>query len=74
MRDPWSLWAILRSGEAARATIIGQQLFTRAANGRFKFDKRSQLFIRVHDETLSVVPMCVTFCRCSKNTRVIGQA
>ena len=29
------------------------------ANHRFEFDKRSQLFIRVHNETLSVVAMCV---------------
>jgi hypothetical protein len=26
---------------------------------RFKFEKSSQLFIRVHDETLSIVAMCV---------------
>jgi hypothetical protein len=26
---------------------------------RFKFDKRRQLFIRVHNETLSVAAMCV---------------
>ena len=29
------------------------------ANRRFEFQKRSQLFIRVHNETLSVVAMCV---------------
>jgi hypothetical protein len=28
-------------------------------NRRFEFHKRSQLFIRSHDETLSVVAMCV---------------
>jgi hypothetical protein len=35
------------------------QTITRAANRRFKFDKRSQLFIRSHNETLSVAAMCV---------------
>ena len=30
-----------------------------AANRRFKFHKRSQLFIRAHNETLSVAAMCV---------------
>jgi hypothetical protein len=28
-------------------------------NRRFKFNKSSQLFIRVHNEALSVVAMCV---------------
>ena len=30
-----------------------------AANRRFEFHKRSQLFIRVHNESLSVAAMCV---------------
>jgi hypothetical protein len=30
-----------------------------SANCRFKFQKRSQLFIRAHNETLSVVAVCV---------------
>jgi hypothetical protein len=34
-------------------------LWTDTFNRRFKFDKRSQLFIRTHNETLSVVAMCV---------------
>jgi hypothetical protein len=29
------------------------------ADRRFKFDKRSLLFIRVHNETLSVIAVCV---------------
>jgi hypothetical protein len=29
------------------------------SNRRFKLNKRSQLFIRTHDETLSVVAVCV---------------
>jgi hypothetical protein len=29
------------------------------SNRRFKFNKRSQLLIGTHDETLSVVAMCV---------------
>jgi hypothetical protein len=31
----------------------------RRTNRRFEFHKRSQLFICVHNETLSVVPVCV---------------
>jgi len=31
-----------------------------AANRRFEFDKRSQLFIRTHNESLSVIAMCVS--------------
>ena len=31
----------------------------------FKFDKRGQLFVRVHNETLSVVAMCVSNEDCS---------
>jgi hypothetical protein len=29
-------------------------------NRRFEFDKRRQLFIRTHNETLSVAAMCVS--------------
>jgi hypothetical protein len=29
-------------------------------NRRFKLDKRTQLFIRSHNETLSVIAMCVS--------------
>jgi hypothetical protein len=36
-----------------------------AADRRFKFQKRSQLFIRTHNETLSVVVMCVCNPDCS---------
>jgi hypothetical protein len=35
------------------------------ANRRFKFQKRSQLFIGVHNETLSVIAMCVCNPDCS---------
>ncbi len=34
-------------------------MVTRFADRRFKFDKRSQLFFRLHNETLSVVAMRV---------------
>jgi hypothetical protein len=34
--------------------------FAACANRRFKFEKRGQLFIRTHDETLSIVAMCVS--------------
>jgi len=30
------------------------------SNRRFKFDKSGQLFIRTHNEALSVVAMCVS--------------
>jgi hypothetical protein len=33
--------------------------FAASASGRFQFEKRSQLFIRTHNETLSVVAMRV---------------
>jgi hypothetical protein len=33
--------------------------FTAPANHRFEFEKRRQLFIRAHNETLSVATMCV---------------
>jgi hypothetical protein len=33
--------------------------FAASANRRFQFRKRRQLFIRMHNETLSVVAMCV---------------
>jgi hypothetical protein len=29
-------------------------------NRRFEFEERRQLFIRVHNETLSVIAMCVS--------------
>jgi len=35
------------------------------SNRRFKFDKRRQLFIRMHNETLSIVAMCVNNEDCS---------
>jgi hypothetical protein len=34
--------------------------FAASADRRFEFDKRSQLFIRMHNETLSVVAMRVS--------------
>jgi hypothetical protein len=38
------------------------------ANRRFEFNKRRQLFIRVHNETLSVVAMRV----CNKDCSPVG--
>jgi hypothetical protein len=38
--------------------------FAASADRRFKFRKRRQLFIRVHDETLSVAPMRVNDPNC----------
>jgi hypothetical protein len=36
-----------------------------SADPRFEFQKRSQLFIRTHNETLSVVAVCVSNPDCS---------
>jgi hypothetical protein len=35
------------------------------ANRQFKFQKRSQLFIRTHNEPLSVAAMCISNPDCS---------
>jgi hypothetical protein len=34
--------------------------FAASANRRFEFEKRTQLFIRSHNEALSVVAMCIS--------------
>jgi hypothetical protein len=44
-----------------KSTPACQDKFAAGANRRFKFQKRSQLFIRMHDETLSVVAMVRIF-------------
>jgi len=44
------LWPAL-----CRLTLHGSVKLGESANRRFQFNKRSQQFIRVHDETLSVV-------------------
>jgi hypothetical protein len=41
------------------APSLFSQARLRTANGRFQFRKRSQLFIRTHNETLSVVTVSV---------------
>jgi hypothetical protein len=46
-------------------TAKAEMTLTNWANRRFQFHKRSQLFIRVHDETLSVVAMRVSNPDCS---------
>jgi len=40
--------------------IRGADYHSGKANREFQFQKRSQLFIRVHNEPLSVVAMCVS--------------
>jgi hypothetical protein len=42
-----------------RSKTIYSPLFAASPNRRFEFQKRSQLFIRVHNETLPVVAMRV---------------
>ena len=41
------------------AVALRYSLFSAFGNRRFQFQKRRQLFIRSHNETLSVVAMCV---------------
>jgi hypothetical protein len=38
------------------------------SNRRFQFKKRGQLFIRMHDETLSVIAMCI----CNPERSLVG--
>jgi hypothetical protein len=47
-------------GEFGRNLASLSKLFAATADRRFEFEKRSQLFIRTHDETLSVVAMRVS--------------
>jgi hypothetical protein len=42
--------------------------FAASANRRFQFEKRSQLFIRGRNKTLSVVAMCV----CNPDRSLVG--
>jgi hypothetical protein len=44
---------------------LADNVNTILANRRFQFQKRSQLFIRAHNETLSVVAMRVSNPDCS---------
>ena len=46
------IWESRYSGAAGEVCYLG-------ANCRFQFHKRSQLFIRMHNKTLSVIAMCV---------------
>jgi hypothetical protein len=46
------------------------QLTAGRLNRQFQFHKRSQLFIRVHNETFSVVAMCV----CDPDGSPVGAA
>jgi hypothetical protein len=43
---------------AKKLATLSRQ-FAASASRRFQFHKRRQLFIRVHNETLTVVAMCV---------------
>src|SRR6266516_5334448 len=45
-----------------------------SADRRFEFDKRSQLLIRTHEETLSVAAMRVTNPDCTPATKPTGAA
>jgi hypothetical protein len=40
-------------------SLLPARIMVVAIARRFKFQKRSQLFIGVHNETLSIVAMCV---------------
>jgi hypothetical protein len=49
----------LDDAESEKISSTRQAQFAASADRRFKFQKRGQLFIRVHNETPSVVAMCV---------------
>jgi hypothetical protein len=46
--------------EVGRNAANLSRQFAAGANRRFKFQKRRQLFIRMNNETLSVVAMCIS--------------
>src|SRR5207247_2266334 len=48
------------SGESRKNLVRCRGQFAASANHRFKFHKRGQLFIRTHNETLSVAAMRVS--------------
>jgi hypothetical protein len=50
--------------ESHRVNLV-LQLIERGSNRRFQFQKRGQCFIRAHNETPSVVAMCVNNPDCS---------
>jgi hypothetical protein len=43
-----------------KSRLLVKTDFAASADGRFQFQKRRQLFIRVHDKTLSVAAMAST--------------
>ena len=49
---------LVRDSFAKKAASLSSQ-FAASASYRFKFQKRSQLFVRTHNETLSVAAMSV---------------
>jgi hypothetical protein len=53
------------SGESRINLVSLSRLFAATANRRFDFDKRGQLLISTHNETLSVVAICVRNPDCS---------
>jgi len=52
-------WVFSYFGELGRNLACLSRQFTASANRQIEFDKRSQLFIGLHNETLSIVAMCV---------------
>ena len=72
--------AIYESGDDLKLGMNQPPVTGVVPNGRFKFDKRTQLFIRTHNETLSVVAMlrlqsrqfaCKNFSDCHPDGRQI---
>jgi hypothetical protein len=53
-------WSYISVPALWRLTVHGRVKPEDPRNRRFEFQKRSQLFIRVHNETLSVAAMCVS--------------
>jgi hypothetical protein len=58
-RSALSRIQILVSGNSAKSLASSSNQFAATPNRRFEFNKRSQLFIRAHNETLSVVAVRV---------------
>jgi hypothetical protein len=52
--------SVLSDAELAKNLACSSKQFAASANRRFQFQKRSQLFIRSHNETLPVAAMRVS--------------
>ena len=61
VRQPYQISVLVgRWGLLVTRTAILSRHSAATPNRRFEFDKRGQLFIRTHNETLSIVAMCIS--------------